>query len=377
MSKIPPVTRKHVELALDEIDLDGVPPRREATGYVLLANGRRYPPKYVLALAVKHATGKELPSEEFSGGEQTNSILRELGFKVDSFKPQAKKVPPKPSPATRIPSAIRQDAKGHAVVTVILEKQGNDYDYNARLDGMAAVLDAIADAIRGKTVVLFPGGWFKAGQKRPTKLLQQVERDVLSLLRSHDGRFAVSFGLDGRRFAQGTLDQLAVAMTADGISGIGRKFFPASKEIPELAASWDTSEGNRARIASLFGKRYYLAVCYDVFGIKKLGDVQAKVDAVLDHVHGFESQGRGNSGDVLFARHGFARAAQAWGMPVFGAAAFFDRPVPEAWPSGVVWRGPAASTTTWTYAKNGLSPKREIDVELPEGIARLRMFSPW
>jgi hypothetical protein len=348
---------------------------------VLLANGRKYPPKYVLALAAKHATGNELPSDEFSGGEQTNSILRTLGYEIEPINAHKKarqtllKTPrPKRHPA-ELPA--RRGSNGHSVVTVVLEKEGYGYALHARVGGMAAILAALVDEVPREAVVLFPGGWFKAGSEPPAKLLRKVERDAAALLRRHNGRFAVSFGLDGRRTDRGTLDQLGIAMTAEGISGIGRKFFRAPGEEPDLAPSWDAGEEDRPRIVSLFGKRYYLAVCYDAFGIKKLGNVGASVDAVLDHVHGFGPKGEGDSGDVLFARHGFAGAALAWGVPVFGGATFFNRPVPRTWPSGVAWRGAPASTMSWTYARNGLVPVRHLDVEVPEGMARLRVFGPW
>ena len=117
MSKIPRITRKHVEKALAEIDRDGVPPRRGATGYALIANRRTYPPKYVLALAVTHATGSELPLEELSGGEQKNTILRELGFTIEAINPRStsKKAVPMTLPSTREPSTLPARRNGGAL----------------------------------------------------------------------------------------------------------------------------------------------------------------------------------------------------------------------------------------------------------------------
>src|SRR5207248_4074202 len=54
-SRIPIVTREHVRMALAAIDRDGVPRHRGPTDYVLVANRTTYPPKYVLAHAVKCA----------------------------------------------------------------------------------------------------------------------------------------------------------------------------------------------------------------------------------------------------------------------------------------------------------------------------------
>ncbi len=76
------LTKAHILAALAEIDKSGVPEGRQAKGYDLVHDGKKYPPKYVISLAVKHATGKELPHTKFSGGEKTNSVLRGFDFEV-------------------------------------------------------------------------------------------------------------------------------------------------------------------------------------------------------------------------------------------------------------------------------------------------------
>jgi hypothetical protein len=64
------------------IDARGVPARRRARDYFLTHNGRLYPPKYVVCLACKEATGRQLPSDRFGGGVETNSFLRNQGFQI-------------------------------------------------------------------------------------------------------------------------------------------------------------------------------------------------------------------------------------------------------------------------------------------------------
>lgn len=80
--RVSAVTREHVLAALEQIRRDGVPPKRKATRYALVHNGARYPPKYVLSLAVGAATGEPLPPQAHSGGHQTNSVLERLGFDI-------------------------------------------------------------------------------------------------------------------------------------------------------------------------------------------------------------------------------------------------------------------------------------------------------
>jgi 5-methylcytosine-specific restriction enzyme B len=76
------ITKEHVLVALSEIDANGVPENREATGFDLVCNGKSYPPKYVISLATKQARGTELRPSEFYGGEPTTSVLRDLGFEI-------------------------------------------------------------------------------------------------------------------------------------------------------------------------------------------------------------------------------------------------------------------------------------------------------
>lgn len=75
---------EHIIAALAEIDGGNVPDRSNSTTYDLLYCARRYPPKLVLSLAVKHASGAEYDRDDFSGGEQSPAFrfLRNLGFEI-------------------------------------------------------------------------------------------------------------------------------------------------------------------------------------------------------------------------------------------------------------------------------------------------------
>lgn len=79
---IPSISHHDVLAAIDRIRREGVPPRREATRYALIHEGRHYPPKYVVSLAVENARGIPLKPEEFSGGAETNSFLEKLRFEI-------------------------------------------------------------------------------------------------------------------------------------------------------------------------------------------------------------------------------------------------------------------------------------------------------
>ena len=77
------IKREHVLKALEEIDKTRIPKGRSSRKFVLVHRGKRYPPKYVLSLANKYANGKELNSEQFSGGTESNSFLEGIGFKIE------------------------------------------------------------------------------------------------------------------------------------------------------------------------------------------------------------------------------------------------------------------------------------------------------
>ncbi len=94
------IKKRHVLRALEDIQKNGVPRGRQSHKYELLWEGRRYPPKYTVALAARFATGTMLDSEAFGGGKETNSFLGKLGFTI-AVKGSA---PQRPRSAVREPA---------------------------------------------------------------------------------------------------------------------------------------------------------------------------------------------------------------------------------------------------------------------------------
>lgn len=146
---------EHVRRAIAEIDRHGLPPSRGSTKYELVVDGKRYPPKYTLGLAMRYATGHTLGPGDHYGGEQSNGPLRELGFVVvekgapvgqafarpstlrlpppEAVAPRAPK-PPRPLTAPRLPvtpslptptrsavSAVRTSSSAPSVVRVVVQ----------------------------------------------------------------------------------------------------------------------------------------------------------------------------------------------------------------------------------------------------------------
>ncbi len=79
------LTREHVLRALVELDAGIEHPFGQPTGYELIFDGKRYPPKAVIGLACRHLLGRVPLPDAFSGGEapgHANFVLRKLGFTV-------------------------------------------------------------------------------------------------------------------------------------------------------------------------------------------------------------------------------------------------------------------------------------------------------
>lgn len=78
------ITQENVEAAIKQIDREGVPSSAQSMGYDLVHQGKKYPPKYVLSVAVGVASGEPLDRNGFSGGEESACfrLLRQLGFEI-------------------------------------------------------------------------------------------------------------------------------------------------------------------------------------------------------------------------------------------------------------------------------------------------------
>lgn len=209
-------------------------------------------------------------------------------------------------------------------------------------------LQTILDKVDTDLLVL-PGGWFCAIDPA-VKVYTSVEQH----LRRAIGDRTIALGIDGLPQKPWPKDQTAVAVSKDGMIAAARKFAPAPGENIIAATDYLAQEQHRSRIFTRDNRHIYLGVCYDSFGIRHQNLINPAVDIFLDHIHGFFPAGTGNSGEGYFAKHGLAGASKQWSIPVFGAAVFFDRPVPERWPSGVLWNRGKQSTVYWSYDKNGL-----------------------
>ena len=76
------ITREQLIQAAGIIDRNGIPGNRKSTKYNVLVNGKKYPPKYLIAVASKLALGKMISALVYNGGLESNSFLRDRGFSI-------------------------------------------------------------------------------------------------------------------------------------------------------------------------------------------------------------------------------------------------------------------------------------------------------
>lgn len=81
---IPKIKKQYIIDALKYIDENGVPFHNQSTKYELISDdGKRYPPKYVIAVAAHIAKGSEISTEYFHGDE-ARRFLAGQGFTIET-----------------------------------------------------------------------------------------------------------------------------------------------------------------------------------------------------------------------------------------------------------------------------------------------------
>lgn len=104
---------EHILKSIQEIDSNGIPPKREARKFGLSLDGKIYPPKYVISLAYKHVGGIELDSNTFEGGLETNDFLKKLGFEIIEKQPFSNKSESIKPSSTKVKSKTPKKSKSY------------------------------------------------------------------------------------------------------------------------------------------------------------------------------------------------------------------------------------------------------------------------
>ena len=135
------IQREHVEAAIDEIDRIGIPLGRRSRKFFVLRNDKPYPPKYVISVAFRIATGKELSPEKFSGGAEANNLLRKLGFPITDCGSAVAELPRRAPESSQAPERHSRSIKHNErcaeckrSLETLLAKLYGSVDRNAKLE---------------------------------------------------------------------------------------------------------------------------------------------------------------------------------------------------------------------------------------------------
>jgi hypothetical protein len=260
------------------------------------------------------------------------------------------------------------------VATVVIESNRR-YSNDSRMVTLNAIVNILIEQLGDGGVIVLPAGWFSAGQEKARVMYNWLERPLRDALTECGNEVVVCVGVDGSVF-ECQRDQMAVAVSKHGILAIARKVFAAPSERGriDLATNYLCEEDGKSRIFTCGCRRFFLAVCYDSFGVKRNRMRNPGVDVMITLVHGFNPKGQGGSGDVYFAKYGFAASSKEWNCPVYGAAVFSERSIPTAWPSGVLWNQATMKTQFWCYAHNPVKPAVTFYYPNEEGRALITVY---
>lgn len=370
---IPPeLNRQHVLAAINRCLSEGFPRKRRSTKHCLVYDGRHFAPKYIISEACRAFYPDGLDPDLFSGGPETNQVLEALGFHVELCQcgglvdvasgaaAAAAVLNPVPEPA------VRQGV----VVTACLASPDVLMPNRQRMGLLKALLPTVTQRAQGAPFLLvLPAGFLDSGRRDPLLLCHQTAATISQSLQHAPVGSTVCYGVDGHDGKA----QLGCAATREGLIALGRKFFAAPGEGIRAADSPFALEEGYPRTFAFSGRTYYLAVCYDAFGIRKQTVPNQGVDGIISLVHWFAPPGEAGSGAGYFARYGFAGASRVWSCPVYGAVVFHDR-VQPGWPSGVLWDQIDLDPKRWTYADNPLAPSETWTVQHRTESATLAMF---
>lgn len=335
------VNRQHVIEALEYIDKYGVPKNRMATKFYLYHNGNSYPPKYVLSLATKIATGKELEPFQFNGGKETNTFLSELKFIIreGSQYINTEKTKASSSKTINICTAIIQ----------ISQDNWDNIQNSLKVSFLSEVLQSIS---KSTDILILPAGFINSGYSPASSIIKDYELQITNLIKDNCKELVICMGIDGKN----KKEQLAIAVDKSGIISVARKFHHMDNSVQLASTAFDT-ELNHQRYFDIKGKRTYLAVCYDIFGISR-NNLRNEVncDFIVGVIHGFGKSG----GDSDFARKGLAGAAKQWNVKAYASAVFSNSRNPTNWTSGVVWKHGDKSVKDFTY--NDIKIKSDLNI---------------
>lgn len=162
---------EHILRALEEIDQNGIPKRRNATRYHLNYGGKRYPPKYVISLANKYANGLELNPVNFNGGMESNDFLKRRGFSTCKKDQQSEVIP-----TTKVANAKCTNHDIHGVKK-----------HNERCPQCKTIVKAMLESIYGKVYAAYSFNFGTLPEEYAKSPLYPILKEIYSSLQALKG----------------------------------------------------------------------------------------------------------------------------------------------------------------------------------------------
>ena len=273
-------------------------------------------------------------------------------------------------------------SEGDFIAVVIIQSNGTGTNEQRR-NALMETIERIAEEMNGDGVILLPAAYFNTGDKPADSILDSVEKQITEKLNTIQQNIVVCLGIDGRagthiykgNSTELSRDQVALAIDKNGITSMGRKFYPTDTERGFAVLQDDPFSGEKSypRTFTLNGICYYLAVCMDIYGVRHKQLSKPETDSkfvILALAHEFGPR----SSPAYFAKWGFAGASKQWNAPVFGTAVFMHRSI-KNWPAGVLWDKGNKEVKRWKFEDNPIKEFNTTNHAIPEGKALIKFYS--
>lgn len=239
-----------------------------------------------------------------------------------------------------------------------------DTDAWERLDLLKSAVAALKGQTHEPFLLLLPGGFFGAWSEKTEDAVAWAVDQTAMLLRDARAGSVVCLGIDGPE------DQLGLAIRSTGLAAAARKFYVQRDEETRPAAGPFDRELGKKRVFRFDDRAFYLAVCYDTYGIWRLDLPNPGVDGVVNLVHSFQP----DESPQYFAKFGFAGASRTWDCPVFGAVVFTERRILPEWPTCVQWSMGDLELKRWKYEHNPAQPSGRCECRTTTERMEIRLY---
>lgn len=209
-----------------------------------------------------------------------------------------------------------------------------EYSFLKRLKLVKKIIKNETKAFKDKNKILFlfPAGMFKVPKNTLKIFMKKIENYISSFLRLNKLNICIVIGIDTISNIQDEVklvkkgifeEQVSVAITKKGIISAARKFHPTDEEKGKikLSKSFNSKNFGYKRYFKYANLSFCMAVCYDIFGIRKENVKITNGTVILNLIHMFSKSGKG-SGVFYYVRDGLARTSYHILSKVFCAAVF-------------------------------------------------------